>query len=342
MSYAFDFEITDGMKQLLRDTVDGDFQRSHSAKQELATALALPLKKGGIPGDTVTFIFEMNEYGPGEHIEYPYDFVSPGTEKNYVAYTVPHTGYTPQRQIEGDFVSVPTFDVATSLDWPRKYAREARWDIVGRAMKVMEGTFTRKRNNDGWHTIITAAYNRGLAVYDDQVAAGLFTKRVVSLAKTIMRRNAGGNSTSVDKGKLTHLALSPEMLEDIRSWDLTQVDDVTRRQIFISGEGEAALTKIFGVTLVDIDEFGVAQEYQKYYENTLGGTMSGSKVEIMLGLDLMNKDSFLMPWRRQANGQLVELLSDPVLIRENREGYFARQEYGVTVLDSRRTLLLQS
>lgn len=337
-----DFKITAEMEQLLRNTVSANITVANQAKVELALALELPIKKGGVPGDNVGFIYSMPEFAPGITPEWPTDIISPGTEKNYFAYSVPNTGKIPQCQVDGDFVMVPTFDVATSLDWSRKFARDARWDIVARSFQVMEGNFTGKRNNDGHHTLISAGLGRGLIVYDSLASAGLFTKRVISLGKTVMRRNAGGNSTSVNQGRLTHLCMSPEGLEDIRSWDLTQVDDVTRREIFLNGEGEASLTKIFGVVLVDVDEYGVGQTYQDYYENVLGGTMSGSKVEIAMGLDLTRGklDSFVMPWRKQPNGRLIELLPDPMLTRENREGYYARVEYGVGVLDVRRVLLL--
>lgn len=335
-------EITPEMDVLLKQTVSSNFQESYNAKLQLATALELPLKKGGVPGDNVSFIFEMPEFEPGIAVEYPMDIVSPGTEKNYVAYAVPNTGRIPERHVEGDYIMVPTYDVATSLDWSRKYARDARWDIVTRAYQVAEGTITKKRNGDGWHTILTAAVNRGLAVYDDLATAGLFTKRAIALAKTVMRRNAGGNATSVDQGRLTHYVCSPEDTEDMRSWDLTQVDDVTRREIFISGEGEVAISKIFGVFIIDMVEFGVGQEYQLYFSNTLGGTMAAGKVEIGVGLDLMHKDSFVMPWRRQPNGQLVEMLPDPTLLRQNRDGFYMRLEYGTALLDNRRCLILLS
>jgi hypothetical protein len=44
----------------------------------------------------------------------------------------------------------------------------------------------------------------------------------------------------------------------------------------MAGE-EGGLTKIFGVTLHDIDELGVGQDYQSYYTNVLGGTMPADK-----------------------------------------------------------------
>jgi hypothetical protein len=90
---------------------------------------------------------------------------------------------------------VPTYDVGASIDWALKYSRDARWDVVGRAMQVLEAMFVRKANDDGWHTILAAGVGRNLVVYDDAATAGLFTKRLVALMKTVMRRNAGGNST---------------------------------------------------------------------------------------------------------------------------------------------------
>lgn len=338
-----ELKVTGEMNELLRRTVHSDIQIAMAAKRDLAIALSLPLKKGVMPGDNIAGIFSSERFEPGISPEFPLDFLSPGTERFFVAYTVPNTGKLPERHIEGDYIMVPTFDVGSRIDWSRKFARDARWDIVGRAMKVLDSMFVRKKNDDGYHTIITAAKNRGIAVVDGNATSGFFSKRVVSLAAVVMRRNAGGNSTSVDRGKLTHIAMSPEGLEDIRSWDLTQVDEVTRREIFLNDNESMPLSKIFGVTLMDVDEFGESQSYQNYYVNTLSGSMTlggYTKSEICIGLDLMNKDSFVSPWRVQPNGQEIELIPDVTLLIQNREGYAARREYGIGLLDSRRVLLM--
>lgn len=338
------FVQTPEMKQLLMATVHPDWNVASQAKAKLANllvaALTTPLKQGVMPGDNVSGIFAEEEFGPGVAPEYPLDFLTPGSEKNFVAYTIPNTGALPERHVEGSYLMVPTFEIGTSIDWSRKYARDARWPIVGRAMGVAQSALQRKKNNDGWHTILSAIVDRGLAVYDDAATAGLFTKRLVSLGKTVMRRNSGGNSTSVNQGKLTHIAISPEGLEDIRSWDLTQVDDVTRRQIFLAGEGEMSLTKIFGVTLMDLDELGVGQEYQKYFTNTLATSIGGSKLELAVGLDLSSNDSFVRPYRLQPGGQRIEMQPRVTLIEQNREGYFWREENGWSVLDNRRVIAL--
>lgn len=326
-------EITPEMDQLLRGTTAHEPEKARASLRELSKALTLPLRQGVMKGDIIAGIFEPIDFKNGGATEFPLDFLSPGSEKNFVAYTIPNVGRLPERHIEGDYVMVPTYDVGATIDWALKYARDARWDVVGRALQVLEASFVRKANADGWHTLLAAGKGRNLSVYDNLATVGLFTKRLVQLMKNIMRRNAGGNSTSLNRGKLTDLYLSPEALDDIRSWDLTQVDDVTRRQIFLAGE-EGGLTRIFNVNLHDLDEFGVAQEFQLYFTDTLGGSMPGSKEEIVVGLDLQNRDSFVMPVRAE-----VEIFEDLTFHRQRRAGMYGWGEHGFSVLDSRRVLI---
>ena len=169
-------------------------------------------------------------------------------------------------------------------------------------------------------------------MYDSAAAAGQFTKRLVSLMKVFMRRNSGGNSTSTNKGRMTDLIISPEAEEDIRNWGLSEVDDITRRQIFTSAEG---LTSVFQVNLHSWEEFGVGAELELYYENVLGGTLPAGDVEIVLGLDLSAPNSsFVMPVRKQ-----LQVYEDVTLLRAGRAGVWGRMSLGFAVLDSRATLL---
>ena len=82
-------------------------------------------------------------------------------------------------------------------------------------MEVLEASFVKKMNDDGWHTILAAGVDRNIVVFDSDAAAGQFTKRLVNLMKTVMRRNGGGNSSSNNRGQLTDLYVSPEAMEDL-------------------------------------------------------------------------------------------------------------------------------
>jgi hypothetical protein len=321
---------TEEMRQLLVDWGSSDELKARAAARVVVQALSLPLKQGTLRGDIIGDIYERQMFEPGQATEYPLDFISPGTEDSFSAYVVPGTGRIPERSIEADYVMVPTFMVGNSIDWPLRYAKHARWDIVGRALQALEGGFVLKNNRDGWHTIIAAAKARNLSVYDNDAPAGLFSKRLVALMETIMRRNAGGNSTSVSRGKLTDLYVSPEGKADMFAWDLTQVPDAVRTQIFTSGP----LLKIVDVNIHDLDELGENQEFQKYFTSTLGASMPTDKLEIVVGLDLRNRDSFVNPVR-----DLPEIWEDMVLHRQNRAGMYARGEWGWGVLDNRRALI---
>ena len=208
----------------------------------------------------------------------------------------------------------------------------ARWDVVGRAMEVMSKQFVKKMNDDGWHTLISAGVDRNILVYDADAANGQFSRRLVSLLKLTMRRNGGGNSTSISRGKLTDLFLSPEGIEDIRHWGVDEVDEVTRRELIVNDGG--LMTRISQVNLHDIDELGDNQEYQLFYENDLSGTLPSGDSEIVVGLDMSSRDSFVMPIRAP-----LQIFEDDALHRRRKAGLYGWSEQGFAVLDNRRVVL---
>jgi hypothetical protein len=319
--------------KLLRASGSHNRDTALAALAEMAEALTSPLRQGILSGDIRDGIFEVIQLDSNATSEFPLDFLSPGTEKEHVAFTLPNHGYIPERHVEGDYVMVPSYPVGNAIDWNLRYARDARWDVVSRAVEVMRSGFTKKMNDDCWQTLITAGFDRNIVVFDSAASAGQFTKRLISLMKTVMRRNGGGNSTSNNRGTLTDLYVSPEAVEDIRNWNVDQVDELTRREIFIA-PGDVALTRIFGVNLHDLDELGEGQEYNDYYTSTLGGSLASGDVEIVVGLDLSKNDSFVLPMRQE-----ITIFPDEVLHRQQRAGFYAWAEYGVAVLDNRRVLL---
>ena len=321
-----------GLTELLVRCGSHKKEESLAANAEFAKALELPLRQGILNGDILDGIFEPIQLAPGSTPEFPLDFLAPGTEKDFVAYTIPNHGYIPQRHVEGDYVMVPTYDIGASIDYLLKYARDARWDVVGRAMEVLEAQFVKKMNDDGWHTLLAAAVDRNIVVFDSDASGGQFTKRLVSIMKTVMRRNGGGNSSSLNRGMLTDLYVSPEAMEDIRNWGLDQIDELTRREIYTAADG--TLNRVFGINLHDLDELGAGQQYQTFYTSTLSGTMDSGDSEVVVGLDLRKRDSFIMPVRQE-----VQIFEDDTLHRQKRAGFYGWAEQGFAVLDNRRVLL---
>ena len=148
-----------------------------------------------------------------------------------------------------------------------------------------------------------------------------------------MMRNGGGNTFSMDQRMLTDIFMSVEGVEDIRNWGLDQVDDLTRREIFIADNGGSAVSKVFGVRLHPMVEFGENQPYQEYFVDKLSGSLSDD-VELIVGIDINRKMDFVNPIRED-----VQIFSDPSLHREQRVGYYGWMESGYAVLDNRGVLL---
>lgn len=325
--------------ELLKRTGSANKAEALEAMHSLAQALQVPLRSALLDGDILGGIFAPEVLDPSATAEYPLDFYQTAQENDYVAYQIPSVGALPQRTITGDAITVQTYDVGNAIDWPLKYSTSARWNIVARAMEVLEAGFVKKMNTDGWRVVIAAGagrtdYNGGAPlVYDSAATAGQFTKRLVSLMKTTMTRLAGGNSTSTNRGRLTDIYLSPEALEDIREWDHDEVDDLTRREIFEASEESGPMARIYGVNLHPLDELGVGQEFQTYFA-TLGVNMGSNDEEIVVGLDLSANDSFVMPVKRE-----LAIFEDDMLHRRQKAGFYGWQEHGFAALDGRRVLL---
>lgn len=315
------------------------------AQRAFAGELNMPLRQGIFDKDNLGDIFERQLLAPGAQANYPLDFVRPGTEQDYVAFTMPKQGRVPERHVEGDELWVPTYRIANAIDWDIQYSEEARFDVIMRAIRVFEAGFVRKLNSDGWRTILGAADGRGLVVTANGAApftnsslvptasAGQFTKELISRMKTAMTRGAGGNGNA---GTLTDVYCSLEAIEDIRAWDVDEIDEVTRREIFTSREH--GLAAIYGVVLHQMTEFGEEQEYESFLTDVLARShqtvASVALKEFCVGLDLTTNDSFVSPVRKE-----LEVFEDPALYRQQRAGIYGWLSLGFSVLDSRRVLL---
>ena len=329
-------KATEQEKELLKLCASSDKNVALAAQEKVAKALELPLRQGIQPGDIVGNIFEQIPADGLSSAEFPLHFMSPGTESDFVAFTVPSFGAIPQRHIQGDYVNVPIYYIAGAIDWDLRYARNARWDIVTAAGENLRMQFVKKKNDDAWHTLMAAAYNRNIVVADSDSAAGNFSVRLCSLAKTVVARNGGGNSSSVNNSRLTDLYISVESEADMRSWNVDQIDELTRREIFTTAEG--TLSRIFSVNIHALHELGEGQEYNTYMTSTLGGTLPSAgnqKLEWAFGLDLSSRSSFVNPV-----GEEIQIYADDTKKRSMQAGLYGTAAMGWGVLDSRKIVAL--
>jgi len=314
-------------KELLRATAGSDVQ-SIENRRALAQVLESVWKQGILEPGTIDTVFSRIDIAPGVDAKFPLDFLTPeaGDSSRFNAVVIPAEGAMPINKVDGDELHVPTYKISNSIAWNLDYARDARWDVIARAIEVFTNGFTRKMNLDGWHTILAAAGTTQSR--DTAAAAATFTKDLVTEMQVAMKRAEGGRDA-----RMTDLFLSPEAIADIRKLDGDKVDEGTLRAL-LNHDGEAPLMSLFGVNLHELLELGVSQDYTSYYTTTLGNTIGGSDTDICIGLDLGNRDSFVMPVRED-----MQMFDDASLHRSGEAGVYGWMQLGFAVLDNRRVTL---
>lgn len=326
------FEEDKALMDLIKAMGSNNREVAFAAQAKFAKISAAILREVILPGNITGGIFTPEFLAMDASPEWHTDLIAPGDMVNHVAYTASNIGRIADRHVEADKIMIPTFDIANSIDFSRRLAKTARYPVVARAMQILRAGFLQKMNDAGWHTILSAVADRNVLVYDADANAGMFTKRLISLMKVLMRRNAGGNSTSTNRGKLSNIYISPEGVEDVRNWGVEQLDEVTRREIHVGAEEDRDI-RLFGVGLVALDEFGQGQTYQKFFTEKLGASIQGSDEELVVGLDLTDSMTFQMPVKEN-----IEITEDPSYHRANQISFYGRGNMGWAVLDNRKVI----
>ncbi len=315
---------------LMKRAGDSDPEIAGPAQRLFAKAISLPLEEALIADEILDGLYSTVLLTNGESLDYPLDILNPGDEKDFIAYLCPDAGRIPEREVAGDYIHLRTYRIANSIDLLLRIVRDANWDMLGRALEVMQAGFVMRMNVDGWRTIISSAESRGLEVADTAATAGILSPRLISNMKIEFRRN-GGSFTHKNRRKMTHLYLSPEGVEDVRLWKEADVDDMTRRELFLMSDGTVPV--VMGVRLIDLDEFGVNQDHNDYYLEVKGSGFGNSKVEACIGVDLTNASN-VMPVREG-----LMITNDPAMHRLQKVGYYGWFEGGFAALDNRDSLV---
>jgi hypothetical protein len=296
-------------------------------------------------------LFSEERLQPGAQAVYPVadDFDIP-------VWVLPGLGYAAQNFIEGvgEDVYVPTFSIDASANWKLSYARDGRVDIATRAARNMARSVAEYEEESAWRVLVPAGTTdfsgqgllsaRSAAIYEvaaAQPGAGYLSKEIINKMMVGMNRT--------DR-TLTDLWVSPEDAADIREWTETDIDPVTRREIFqASGMGSVwnvqlhvlkhlgatgkfninDSTSSFGIFL---DTAGSFNDYTLTNANIVdanGQVTTAGETQIW-GFDSTVNDSMVMPIRQE-----FVTYEDPTLLRKQQMGVFGWEEVGFGLLDSR-------
>lgn len=282
-----------------------------------------------------------------------------------------------------------TYKLDSAISMDRKYARKARLEVISRYIQRMIQEILVKQERNGWAVILKALaeasttttknLGRGLGYTDGNSTTygSSALKHVVRSASTSVltvddfnsllirakRINAswaGGTASQPYSRGVTDLYVSPEVKGDIRKFaynpistdaapvggtDAIGLDDMTRREIFNS----AGMDAIFGINVVDMNEFGVGQKYNKIFDHFAGATtytnitgglataFTEASDEILVGVD-NTRDAFVRPIMTDGSSSVNVLTDDQYVARQEKFGYYTSLEEGRVCVDSRAVL----
>jgi len=340
------------MQMLFAKTAEVNTEEGMAAYKEFAAALTTPILQKIELESIMRQLFSVERLAPGAQAVYPIaeDFEIP-------VWVLPGLGYAAQNFIEGigEEVYVPTFTINASADWKITYARDSRIDIAQRATLRVAKDLANYEEECGWRVIVPAATSafsgkgllgaRPAPIYEIGSTAtghGYLSKELVNKMMVGFKRIGR---------TLTDLYVSPEDAADIREWTETDIDPITRREVFQA----AGMGSIWNVSLHEVQHLGApgmyningsTSEYGKFLAdgtdhynaynldnpnvtNADGTILTLGETQIY-GFDMTANDSLVMPVRKE-----YEAYEDPTLLRVQKQGFFGWAELGFACLDSR-------
>lgn len=319
--------------------------------KEFAQALTTPILQEIREASVARQLFTEERLAPGAQAVYPVadDFEVP-------VWVLPGLGYAAQNFVEGvgEDVYVPTFTINSAVQWKLTYARDGRVDIAARAARNMAREVAQYEEESAWRVIVPAGTTdfagqgllkaRSAPIYEVAAAspgAGFLSKELINKMMVGMARN--------DR-TLTNLWVSPEDAADIREWTDTDIDPVTRREIFTA----AGMGRIWNVQITELKHLGavgkfnindstssygifkesgnVFNDYALTNPNVVdaNGQVTTLGETQIWGFDLSVNDSLVMPIRQE-----FQVFDDPALHRKQQQGVYGWEEIGFACLDSR-------
>lgn len=338
---------------LLREVASAKGPKAEQLNQELAAALTTPILQEVKLRSVVRELFTVENLEPGAQAMYPVA----DEAFDIPVWVLPGLGYVAQNFIEGvgEDIYVPTFSIAASADWKLSYAREGRVDIIQRAIRKIAQSLAEYEEECGWKVIVPGGTTnfggagllsaRSAPIFEvssGATGAGYLSKELIN--KMIVGMNRADRT-------LTDLYVSPEDAADIREWTDTDVDPVTRREIFQA----AGMGSIWNINLHVINHLGAVGKFNingntsSYGIFTADGSANFKNYHLdnpnvvdanrevstvgetqVWGFDLSVNDSLVMPIKEQ-----FEAHEDPTLLRRQKQGVFGWESIGMALLDSR-------
>jgi len=346
---------------------------AREATEAIAAFLGPVVRKVLMTAGTVAKIYRDVEYDEDSDPSIPVDLFYAEGEGYVTVWSQNVAGGLPTSQVTGfKELKFGTYRIDAGVSFNKKYARKARLDVLSKAVERLINEVLIKQERNGWAVILkgiaeayTVTQPNGNLVHAIATATpAVFQLKDLSNLMTRIKRINSSYSSNTPVAPYTYgmtdLYTSPETKAQIRAFAYNPVDTSSgntvqnlpqnlREEIYRT----AGMQSIFGVNIVEMNEFGIGQKYNVLFNKftTAGGNGFAQAIpgnnggawsatdEIMVGID-NTRGALLRPIARQSDsGGTFTVLPDGQFemygTRVSKVGFYGFLEEARVLLDAR-------
>jgi hypothetical protein len=315
-------------------------------------------------------LYSTSTYEEGTAPSVPLDLFYDVKDRNFInVWSQGAAGGLATSEIKGlDTYFLNTYRLDSAVSFANSYAREGRLDVVSAIMNRMAQEILVKQEINSANTLLRAVAEAKYDADGDTVAETQQVIRATTadrmqmddwnrLATLAIRTKPswyGGTPVGGSQG-ITHMLLSPEQLEQIRSMsynpqNTTSVPNTDESTALAAPESVrnqvwnfAGTPSFLNTELVVMNELGVGKAYNKVFAKYAGSTQYGGSAftqasqEIVVALNLAGTNPLIRLVESGPEGSLL-VLPDSFHVREDKQGYYGGLKEGRAVLDGRGVL----
>ena len=294
------------------------------ASEAFAAFLGPVIQRVILQAGTASQIYTDAPFDENDSPSYPLDLYYQELNNGYVSvYSQTLAGGLPSAQDVSAIqeVKIATYRLDSAVSINKRYARQARLDIIAKLVERMSQEVLIKQERNAWAVILKALGEAsttpsGGAALKHYIAAGVAGQfklddlnKLMTRVKRINESWAGGTASDPYSTGLTDLYVSPEIKEKIRAFAYNPLNTVGGiRTVTSSGASESAIAlpdgmreeiyrnagmqEIYGVNIIELIELGLDKKYNVLFDSyisetaTLGGTaFSPGNYQILVGVD---------------------------------------------------------
>jgi len=346
------------------------------ASEAFAAFLGPVIQRVILQAGTASQIYTDAPFDENDSPSYPLDLYYQELNNGFVSvYSQTLAGGLPSSQDVSAVqeVKIATYRLDSAVSINKRYARQARLDIIAKLVERMSQEVLIKQERNAWAVILkalgeastTPSGGSALKHYIAAGTAGEFKlddlNKLMTRVKRINESFAGGTPADPYSTGLTDLYVSPEIKEKIRAFAYNPLNTVGGVRTVGAGTAtstesaialpdgmreeiyrNAGMQEIYGVNIVELIELGLSKKYNILFDNyisetvTLGQAFNPSTFQILVGVD-NTKGALIraVATTSETGSQFNVQPDDQFLQRSDKSGFYGSLEEGRICIDAR-------